>query len=201
MKNPYEILGVSPNASDDEIKSAYRKLAKKYHPDANPGSEYAAEKMREINAAYEKIQEMRSGKSDFGYSGNSQNGSSGSSYAEMKKAARVHISQGNIFQAITILQHIPEYYRDAEWHYIMGLTYLNMNNIGRAAREFHTAYSAEPQNQEYKNAYESINSRTNGYKDYTENRDFDSINLGCSCCDLCSCLFCLNGIFSCLRGC
>ena len=62
MKSPYEILGVSPGASDDEIKSAYRRLAKKYHPDANPGSEYAAEKMREINSAYDKICEMRSGK-------------------------------------------------------------------------------------------------------------------------------------------
>ena len=55
MADPYQILGVSPDASDEEIKRAYRKLAKKYHPDANPGDEYAAKKMQEINDAYDRI--------------------------------------------------------------------------------------------------------------------------------------------------
>ena len=53
MTNPYESLGVSKNASADEIKSAYRRLAKKYHPDANPNNKEAEEKFKEINAAYE----------------------------------------------------------------------------------------------------------------------------------------------------
>jgi len=56
MKNPYEVLGVSPDASKDEITSAYRKLAKKYHPDLNPGDSFAAKKMAEVNAAYDSIQ-------------------------------------------------------------------------------------------------------------------------------------------------
>lgn len=56
MSDPYTVLGVSRDASDDEIKKAYRKLAKKYHPDLNPGDEEAAKKMKEINAAYDQIQ-------------------------------------------------------------------------------------------------------------------------------------------------
>ena len=73
MRDPYQVLGVSPNASDDEIKQAYRKLAKKYHPDLNPGDENAARKMQEVNAAYEQIknpekaqQSSQSGYDPFG---------------------------------------------------------------------------------------------------------------------------------------
>lgn len=55
MRDPYEVLGVARGASEDEIKKAYRELAKKYHPDANPNNPEAAEKMKEINAAYDQI--------------------------------------------------------------------------------------------------------------------------------------------------
>ena len=55
MRDPYEVLGVSRDASADEIKSAYRKLAKKYHPDLHPGDEECAKKMQEVNAAYDQI--------------------------------------------------------------------------------------------------------------------------------------------------
>ena len=54
-QDPYKVLGVSPDASDEEIKKAYRELAKKYHPDRNPGDENAAKRMNEINAAYDAI--------------------------------------------------------------------------------------------------------------------------------------------------
>jgi len=54
-RDPYEVLGVSRSASEDEIKSAYRRLAKKYHPDLNPGDETAAKKMNEVNEAYDRI--------------------------------------------------------------------------------------------------------------------------------------------------
>ena len=55
MTDPYKVLGVSPNASDDEIKAAYRQLAKKYHPDMNKDDESAAQKFKEVNEAYQVL--------------------------------------------------------------------------------------------------------------------------------------------------
>ena len=63
-QDPYVVLGVSPSASDNEIKKAYRKLAKQYHPDIHADRAYAEQKMAEINAAYEQIQDLRQGKAD-----------------------------------------------------------------------------------------------------------------------------------------
>ena len=54
-RDPYEVLGVARGASEDEIKQAYRKLAKRYHPDLNPGDATAAQKMNEVNQAYDRI--------------------------------------------------------------------------------------------------------------------------------------------------
>jgi molecular chaperone DnaJ len=69
MADPYQVLGITPDASDEDVTKAYRKLAKKYHPDINPGPE-AEKKMQEINAAYQQVQDMRkNGGRATGYGG------------------------------------------------------------------------------------------------------------------------------------
>ena len=79
--DPYKVLGVSPNASEEEIKKAYRDLSKKYHPDLNPGDEEAAKKMSEINAAYDMIQKGYTQQTYSSAYGSNPYGAPGSSYA------------------------------------------------------------------------------------------------------------------------
>lgn len=76
MRDPYEVLGVSPGATDEEIKSAYRKLAKKYHPDLNGGSAEAEAKMKEVNEAYTLLIKHKGQAGGYGSSGGNY-GSSG----------------------------------------------------------------------------------------------------------------------------
>jgi len=74
ITDPYKVLGVDKNASDEEVAKAYRKLAKKYHPDLNPGDETAAQKMSEINAAYDMIKNHETPQSSGAYSGGANPG-------------------------------------------------------------------------------------------------------------------------------
>lgn len=65
MQDPYAVLGLAPGATEDEVTAAYRKLAKKYHPDLNPGDSAAEEKMRQVNAAYEQIKTEKTGGASY----------------------------------------------------------------------------------------------------------------------------------------
>ena len=78
MTDPYKVLGISPSATDDEVKKAYRDLSRKYHPDTyvnNPLSNLAEEKFKEVQEAYQQIMDMRSGKNS-GYQQGGQGGQS-----------------------------------------------------------------------------------------------------------------------------
>ena len=127
MNDPYSVLGVDPSASDDEIKRAYRELARKYHPDNyqnNPLADLAEEKMKEINEAYEAINKMRSGGGGGGYqsayqqSGYRQQSSYASSGSSLYARVRQSINLGNLSQAEELLSTAPS--QDAEWHFLMG---------------------------------------------------------------------------------
>ena len=148
-RDPYSVLGVSPNATDDEVKKAYRELARKYHPDAyrdHPLAELAEEKMKEINEAYDQIQKMRAagGNGSGSYSGGSSNGNA--DFAAVRNAIQV----GNLAAAEAMLNAIQNH--NAEWYFLMGSLYYRRGWYDEAKSHFQTAASMDPGNMEYRTA-------------------------------------------------
>lgn len=158
-KNPYEVLGVREDATDEEIKEAYRALARKYHPDKyiDEGlKEMATEKMKTINEAYEEIKNIRAGKSSAGgyasYGSSGSGGSYGSSGSGDFAEVRRLINAGAYMQAERILDAMPADCRGAEWHFLRGCILLRRGWVHDAAKYFDTACRMDPQNAEYRNA-------------------------------------------------
>lgn len=201
MTDPYKVLGVSPDASDDEIKKAYRALIKKYHPDKYRDSDLADlanEKMKEINAAYEEIQQMRSGaKNSSGGSGNnnysrSNTGSNGPIYNQIRRL----IQNGNIAAAEAKLWEINEGDRIAEWNFLYACVLIKKGQYVDAQRYLDIACSMDPYNQEYRNAKEQLHRQANGYGGGYGTPQ----GAGCSCCDICAGLMCMDCLCTCM-GC
>ena len=170
MTDPYKVLGVSPNASDDEIKKAYRDLARKYHPDKYRDSdlaELATEKMKEVNAAYEEIQKIRKGggaQTSSTYSNNTGNSSyTGSKADPQYNEIRVLIRSGYIDEAENRLESIPEEKRGAEWHFLRGYVFSRKGQYEEAEKYFDTACSMNPYDQEYRIVRDQLRARMRGY--------------------------------------
>ncbi len=201
MNDPYKVLGVSPDASDDEIKKAYRALARKYHPDKYRDSDLAdlaSEKMKEVNAAYEEIKQMReSGSKGKGKNSGSYAGSTSSSGNPRYNEIRRYINNGNDRQAETLLNNIPVEERNAEWNFLMGCVCVKRGFFVDAQRFFDTACSMDPYNNEYRAAQERLRSRANGYGGgYNTSHNGG----GCSGCDICSSLLCADCCCECCGG-
>lgn len=197
MNDPYKVLDISPNATDEEVKKAYRKLAMKYHPDNyvdNPLADLAEEKMKEINEAYETIQKERASGSRSSYSGSSSSSYSGSSYSNSSYGnyfaeVRQCINQGNIARAEQILNSTPSEKRNAEWNFLMGCVLVRKGNYFDAKRYIDTACYMDPNNAEYRN----IQNQLNRQGSYSGNPySYSNTNDGCDMCDICSMLMCLN---------
>ena len=163
MSDPYKVLNIPSTATDEEVKKAYRALARKYHPDNyhdNPLADLAQEKMKEINEAYDQIQRERANKSSgsgagYGYSGTGTGGTSSSSSAGSAATLsriRALINTGRFSEAGILLDSIPQGARGAEWNYLKGCTLLQRGWYHDAQKLFETACYLDPNNTEYREA-------------------------------------------------
>lgn len=196
MTDPYRVLGVEPTASDDEIKRAYRELARKYHPDNyqnNPLADLAEEKMKEINEAYDQITKQRAGgggynTSNAGYqrqqsSYQQQSYSGGSVYQQARQA----INLGDLGRAEQLLRTAPA--QNGEWHFLMGSIAYRKGWLDEAMQHYQMACRMDPTNGEYRQALAMMQNGGQAYRPYGYGGGMDA----CDCCTSLMCLNCLCG--------
>ncbi len=194
-KDPYKILGISPNATDDEVKTAYRNAARKYHPDnyaGNPLSDLAQEKMQEINEAYDTIVRLRKGGSSSQTGSGSTGGyGGGSRYGDIRQM----IMQNRIADAEVLLDGVQSHARDAEWFFLKGTVLYKKGWLEDAYTHFQTACRMDPGNMEYRQALNQIvmNRQTGGYHT-------GGVQQGCTGCDVCQSLICADCCCECMGG-
>ena len=167
MQDPYKVLGVSPDASDEEIKAAYRRLARQYHPDRNPGDETAAKKMQEINAAYDQIKNPEKAQPQGGYNpyGNyNPYGGQGTQGQQdsYQQAAYQYIRFGRYQEAINALNNASE--RNARWYYLSAIANQGIGNQITALEHIRRAVSMDPSNPEYLRMLEQIEHGDTAYR-------------------------------------
>ena len=203
MQDPYRVLGISPQATDDEVKKAYRALAKKYHPDVKQGSAQAEARMKELNEAYSTIMKQRregtgpgsggygagSGAGYGGYRGYGNGGygaAGGYSDADPHmQAARNYIQSGCYREAMHVLETITE--RGAEWYYLCGEAQLGLGNRVEAMNLARRAVSMDPNRFEYRALLDRIENGARFYQNGTAGRGFAMPTVLCgnpllSCC-------------------
>ena len=192
MSDPYKILGVSPDASDEEIKKAYRRLAKEYHPDRNPGDPVAAKKMQQINDAYDQIKNPEKTQQAYG-SYHSQSSRQYSS-VDYENAAYQYIRFRRYREALNVLAGVTN--RNARWYYLSALANHGIGNQVTALEHIRRAVSMDPSNQEYLDALSAIEHGGAAYRQQAGNYKGFSFG-GNPCLSACLCyalqLLCCRG--------
>lgn len=196
--NPYEVLGVSRNASIDEIKKAYKELSRKYHPDSyvgNPLSSLAEEKFKQVQEAYDAIMKEKNG--DYNYADNYNN--NGYSNGESGEMAEVYNLLGRraYSQALSLLDSMPN--RNAKWYYYSAIAQVGLGNNLRGMEYARMAVSMEPNNIEYQNLVNRLSFQGNRYGEvrnvYRGGRSgFDDAT------DLCCKLWLADSLCECMGG-
>ena len=192
MNDPYQVLGVKPDAGDDEIKKAYRDLARKYHPDNyqnNPLADLAEEKMKEINEAYDAITKLRSS----GGGGYSSAGGYQSAYQQSQSSdptfvrVRTLINGNNLDQAEQLLRGVNT--RTAEWYFLAGSVAYRRGWLDEARQNYQIAVNMEPNNMEYRQAFSMMQQGGYAYRPAGYGGGMDAMD----CCTTMMCLNCLCG--------
>lgn len=201
MSDPYKVLGVSPNISDEELKRVYRDLARKYHPDSymnNPLADLAGDKMKEINEAYDTIQQMRK-KQGTGYGSSTQSGGWQGGYSAPNQFADIRrmVQSGRMADAEELLNGVPEAQRDGEWYFLKGNIFYSRGWLEEALRCFNTAVQMSPGNPEYQAAVQQMmwQRRTAAPQGYSTQQGG-----GCSPCNVCAGLMCADCCCECMGG-
>ena len=197
--DPYQVLGIPRSATDEEVKSAYRELARKYHPDNytnSPLADLAEEKMKQINEAYEEIKRERIARGQH-------TSGTGSSYRTSERFAEVRqlINRGEFARADVILESVVQGERNAEWHFLKGCTLVRRGWYFDAQKHFQTACDMDPNNEEYRVALEQLKSTSASYGRVY--RQPSSADTACDCCTNlicadCLCELCGGDLISCI---
>lgn len=196
MTDPYKVLGVSRDASEEDIKKAYRELARKYHPDnyvGNPLADLVEEKMKEVNEAYDQIQKERAaGTSRTSYAGQSGTGSSWGEYARVREL----INNNRYADAELILDAVAEANRNAEWNFLKGCVLIKRGWYYDAQKYLETACYLDPTNSEYQTVLNRIKQTSGSYGGgYSTSKSG-----GASACDICTGLICADCLCECCGG-
>lgn len=215
MSNPYKVLGIDRNATDDEIKTAYRQLSRKYHPDANvnnPNKAKAEEMFKLVQQAYDQIMNERKNGS---YNGNANSygnyGSYGngdpfggfggfggntrynqSSYNQENSyytAASNYINNGKYREALNVLNSISE--RNAQWYFLSSLANNGVGNNVLALDMAKTALRMEPNNTTYERLVQTLESGGQWYNERQYSYGGDRNGMFC-CSDPCTTLCLLS---------
>lgn len=198
--NPYEVLGVPENASEEEIKKAYKELVKKYHPDKyqdNPLADLAEEKLQEINEAYDMLMKNRGSASSGSYSyGNygTGSGSSGGYGTPDYMAVRRYIDAGNLTAVENILNSTRD--RSAEWFFLSGMLSYRKGWYDDAINKLKTANDLDPNNMEYSQAYGRIINMGGAYQNQAYGRGYGNSND--MCCQALQCYICADCCCDCI---